>query len=142
MTGATLPGDLRLVESAATGLGYRCSREEFSLECVRSQGGTLELSAGRAVPKGLDQLHVTADTGREDGATELALADLSAVLDVLGGARAAAAKQWFTQNRGAAGGIAYAGGMQARFTLIEREESHWAQLGLRTPCRGPRGSFC
>jgi hypothetical protein len=145
LVAATLPGDLDLVESIAVQRGFHCEQDEYKVEC--SQGGDdgLKIVANRAIPEGLDRLFVRASAD-DDTAMDAALAEISAVLDGLGGPRAAEAKAWFTDNRTAAGGHAYAGGLHAFLDVVDEDrwQLHIVQFDLTTPCRynSENGGFC
>ncbi len=145
LVAATLPGDLDLVESVAVQRGFRCERDsEYRIECQQGADDELKIVASGAVPRGLSRLYVGANTGRDDQAMEAALAEIGAVLDALGGSRAAAAKDWFTQNRSVAGGMAYVDGLHAYLDVIDDDRLHYVQFDLLSPCRynSANGGFC
>jgi hypothetical protein len=75
---------------------------------------------------------------------DVALAELGAVLDALGGPRATAAKDWFGQHRTAAGGTAYVAGLHASLSVEDHKLLHYVQFDLVTPCRhnSKHGGFC
>lgn len=145
LVAATLPGDLDLVESVAVQRGFRCEQDEYRVECTQGEEDGLTIVASRAIPKGLDRLYVRAQSD-DDTAMDAALAEIGAVLDALGGPRAAEAKTWFTENRTAAGGYAYVGGLLAYLDVTDepRFRLHVAQFDLITPCRynSSKGGFC
>lgn len=143
LVAATLPGDLAAVEAVAVKRGYRCERSADSLvEC--SKGDELKIVANRALPTGLKRLYVGANTGRDDKAMDVALAEAGALLDALGGTRSAAVKDWYTQHRTAAGGMAYVAGLRAYLTVEDTKLLHYVQFDLLTPCRynSKYGGFC
>jgi hypothetical protein len=145
LVAATLPGDLSAVEAVAVKRGYRCERSGDSiLDCARDTDGELKIVAHRALPTGLKRLYVGANTHREQRAWDLALTEAGAVLDALGGPRAAAAKDWFGRQRTTAGGSAYVAGLHAYLSVIDSKLLQYVQFDLLTPCRynSKYGGFC
>ncbi|GAB3743559.1 hypothetical protein GCM10028864_10470 [Microlunatus parietis] len=138
---AKLPGDLDLVESVAVQRGFRCERNEYEMECTQGGDG-LTIRASPARPEGIDRLYVHARTD-DDTAMDAALAEIGAVLDALGGPRAAAAKDWYFRNRTAAGGLAYVDGLLASLVVVD-DHVHTARFELTSPCRAnsDNGGFC
>lgn len=143
LVAATLPGPPSTVESVAAGRGFQCQRDEWQVDCSKGEDKEFMISASRGVPSGLDRLFVSVDTGRDDTAMEAALAEAGAVLDALGGPRAAAAKDWLSQNRGTAGGTAYVGGLHVFLSVEDTRRRHAVQIGLQSPCHiAIKGGFC
>lgn len=152
LTTATLPGRLAQVSSVATKRGYVCKDKAPTVECTRSLGpiepgkeaiGKLKLVATeRANQRALERLYVVADTGKTDAADQ-AVAEQTAVLDALGGPRAAALKQWFGINRGRANGRAYVAGLHAGVTAGDPKllPGH-VQFEVRSPCWPDAVGFC
>ena len=142
---ATLPGDVSMVEPIAVDRGYLCDHQYGQIDCTKGDGDEFHIVASNAVPSGgLSRLYVRADTGRDDTAMDIALSDAGSVLDILGGSRAAAAKEWMTNNRTAAGGIAYVGGLHVSLSVEDTRQSHIVQLEVTSPCRytSDGGTIC
>ncbi len=140
----TLPGNLSTVEWVAVQHDFRCDQQgEWHLDCTKGDDENFKIVASRSVLSGLNHLYVSAATGPDDTAMDIALADAGSVLDALGGSRAAAVKGWFTQHRTAAGGMAYVGGLQTRLAVTDTRQLHIVSFDLLSPClHSKRGRFC